>query len=95
VSSNLPKMAARQWPCLGLAALSCLLVFTTFAHAECAWVLWGSTAGVTIPLEGFANKEECRLREEVKRLQAKYAQQRDHVFRCLPDTIDPRAQWEK
>lgn len=30
----------RLWPCIAVAVVCSLLVFTTSAHAECAWVLW-------------------------------------------------------
>jgi hypothetical protein len=70
---------------IALAALSCLLTATS-ASAECAWVLWSSSALSNPlrwdPIGAFDTKAEC----ETQGLAIKSVA----VFRCLPDTVDPR-----
>jgi len=77
-----------------------LLVLTTSASAECAWVLWltsyqmsgrKATAEVTQPAEAFATKAECvKAIEEHQELDARRKKQPETYYRCFPDTVDPR-----
>ena len=76
----------RNWQGSLLVTLYSLLALATSATAECAWVLWSgaalSTPIVWEPIGAFTTKTEC----EAKGLAIKTVA----VFRCLPDTVDPR-----
>jgi hypothetical protein len=88
-------MTARDFRIL-LVALCCVLAFATWAHAECAWVLWGMSAGApdggvsAVPLGGWKDREQCekgRASEQPPRPQKSTFTTR---YVCLPDTVDPR-----
>ena len=57
----------------------CMLASAATAYAECAWVLW---VGVQ-PSDAFVTVAECKT-------EAKKAEAKGWVARCLPDTVDPR-----
>jgi hypothetical protein len=54
------------------------------AWGECAWVLWEQMApNIHQPIEGFRKKDECVDKAQQMRSPGV-------VYRCLPDTVDPR-----
>ena len=78
----------------------CLLLSIATAHAECAWVLWeerplksGEWRLATTTASTFETKRSCddtaaaANRSEASRAPAS---EPPSLFRCLPDTIDPR-----
>ena len=73
-------------------AVFLLLASAAPAFAECAWVLWSSTATGMAVVEAFSDRAACE-REVSKRYDSMV---RDDtrllvVLRCFPDTVDPRA----
>jgi len=77
-----------------------LIASAATAHAECAWVLWeerplksGEWRLATTTVSTFETKRSCddtaavANRSEASRAQAS---EPPSLFRCLPDTIDPR-----
>lgn len=82
-----------------IAALFCLLSFTTSAYAECAWVLWGIPAGATQesswrPMDAFETYQHCRGRiaklEKFPTTGDPHLGMKYGVYQCFPDTVDPR-----
>jgi len=78
----------------------CLLTSAATAYAECAWVMWeerplksGEWRLATTTVSTFETKRSCddiaavANRSEASRAQAS---EPPSLFRCLPDTIDPR-----
>jgi hypothetical protein len=71
------------------------LTLSATAHAECAWVLWwakgSGEAGSHLdwePQSAHLNKEACdRNMQAAAKL---FEDEKNLVFRCLPDTVDPR-----
>lgn len=80
---------------IGLLAI----LFASPVSAGCAWVVWASTSDFQspVPVNGFETKELCE--KEIGWLGRQQSGQKElnpsgkHVemiWRCLPDTIDPR-----
>ena len=92
----------RRWLSL-IAVLGCVLALTPSASAECAWVLWNvallSTRDSFEPVEAYTSKAECEDAKE--RFDARAKAQglqivtektvKGMFYRCLPETVDPRA----
>jgi hypothetical protein len=82
-----------------LLALS-LLTSAATAHAECAWVLWQNRGTVDAgrhlvsnwePGKAFETAKACADRQRDEEFAATRAQPKEPwLFRCLPDTVDPR-----
>jgi len=77
-----------------------LLTSAATAYAECAWILWeerplksGEWRLATTSVLAFETKRSCddtaaaANRSEASRAQAS---EPPSLFRCLPDTVDPR-----
>lgn len=78
-----------------LTALLCILVLTTPAHADCSWILWDTwkTGGkAPSPLGSFESQGQCE--DSAGRYEARAMREgkdKDVVYVCFPDTVDPRA----
>ena len=90
---------------LALLVIFYLLASVATAHAECAWVLWSQVKGYDTMLSGHGAEEECRLalvdlgqtaQQKGWRLVTSPAvlmitePGHEAVYKCLPDTVDPR-----
>jgi len=85
-----------------LFALIYLLILTTSASAECAWVLWSriemkERQALLSPVRGFPSFGQCAAKEvEAERVNDTERQTMQEMgvssltYSCLPDTIDPR-----
>jgi hypothetical protein len=51
----------------------------------CAWVIWGLSANVWLPLGGYDTRAECYADRESRQARV----EKGHLV-CLPDTVDPR-----
>lgn len=83
-----------------LLILFSLLVVTSSAHAECAWVLWLGTGATYTPFGAYgatAGEKECKeaatqlmtnMQKDPKQL-AEFLKSSNRYL-CLPDTVDPR-----
>ena len=82
----------RRWPCVAVAVLGCLFTFATSAHADCAWVLWDSwNNGAKSPLGSFETHSQCE--DSAGRYEARAlrdGKDKEVLFVCFPDTVDPR-----
>ena len=82
----------RTWTHI-LGATVCCLFSLTSAHADCAWVLWDSwKSGAKSPLGSFDNQIQCEGaagRSEARALRD--GKEKEVLFVCFPDTVDPRA----
>ena len=90
-----------------LLTLAILLLFASSAAADCAWVLWQQiNAEPSQPMSGWPDAVSCRnqVRRAVDAFDSPLKKGPDSAllaaadgskllvtFRCLPDTIDPRA----
>jgi hypothetical protein len=87
-----------------LITVVCSLMFTTSAHAECAWVLWveaptGSDQWsiATVPQSRFTSKEHCQRSADdlnvfeltLHKMQRTGGEAHD-AYSCQPCTVDPR-----
>ena len=73
-----------------IASILLLLVSASVVHAECAWVVWGvpfSTADVPSAMSAHLTKPECDAEAKLFQRGAAGTQV---LFKCFPDTIDPR-----
>jgi hypothetical protein len=96
-----PLMVAGICARIGGAVLCWLLTFAASTSAECAWVLWLET----VALEGttwdytdaYTTKDECsKVAQGYNRgptqLGARQGKTTTSIgYRCMPDTVDPRA----
>ena len=68
-----------------------LLTSATTAYAECAWVLWSASGGVSLPVSAWDAKSRCEeAKNERLRALSSTVERKDVTFVCLPDTVDPR-----
>jgi hypothetical protein len=77
-----------------------LLVVAATAHAECAWVLWeerplksGEWRLATTTASTFETKRSCddtAAAANTSEARRAPASEPPSLFRCLPDTVDPR-----
>ncbi len=70
-----------------MISLLCLLSFTTSVSAECAWVLWVWAGNDWAPVKGVESSMACEiwLNQYYRDINP------GREYRCLPDTVDPRA----
>ena len=78
----------------------CLLTSSATAHAECAWVLWeerplksGEWRLATTTASTFETKRSCddtAAATNTSEARRAPASEPPSLFRCLPDTVDPR-----
>ena len=82
-----------RFPASGIPFILCFLVLTTSAHADCAWILWDTwKSGAKSPLGSFETQIQCE--DAAGRFEARAmrdGKDRDVVYVCFPDTVDPRA----
>ena len=84
---------SRRWSYIGVAITCSLLYAATSAHADCAWVLWDTwKSGAKSPLGSFETQVQCE--DSAGRYEAKAmkdGKDKDVLYVCFPDTVDPRA----
>jgi hypothetical protein len=81
--------------------LFAILAVAPAAEAECAWVLWQNHATVDKgvarhivvnwePGQAFETKKACEEHKGHEQFAARDERKEAWLFRCLPDTVDPR-----
>jgi hypothetical protein len=85
---------------ISMFTLALVLALATSAHAECAWVLWGSirfpgdSRSEPHPILARETRDECEQKrgEYWARADDRAAKggKGQEIFTCFPDTIDPR-----
>jgi len=83
-----------------LASLMLVLISTSVARAECAWVLWLGTGTTYTPFGAYGgNTGERECKEAVTQLMTDMRKDSKQLgeflkassrYLCLPDTVEPR-----
>jgi hypothetical protein len=87
------RIVTRRLPASILPALLCILIPASSVHADCAWILWDTwKSGAKSPLGSFETQVQCE--EAAGRYEARAlrdGKDKEVVYVCFPDTVDPRA----